>query len=81
MSRGKGGRRGIARPVAFAQAGAAASPESGEAALFCARAAGQTVRAKRAVLGLAPQAEFPAVAERMAKLWPEGESPRMERAS
>lgn len=37
--------------------------------------------AKRAVLGLAPQAEFPAVAERMAKLWPEGESPRMERAS
>lgn len=37
--------------------------------------------ARRAVLGLAPQAEFPAVAERMAALWPDGEASRMDRAS
>jgi hypothetical protein len=37
--------------------------------------------ARRAVLGLAPQTEYPAVAERMAELWPDGESPRTGRAS
>jgi hypothetical protein len=38
--------------------------------------------ARRAVLGLAPQAEFPAVVEQMTKLWPDSESPRpMDRAS
>lgn len=36
-------------------------------------------RAKRAVLVFAPQAEFAGVADRMAKLWPDGASPsRME---
>jgi hypothetical protein len=34
--------------------------------------------ARRAVLVLAPQAEYPAVADRMAKLWPEGETRRMD---
>jgi tetratricopeptide (TPR) repeat protein len=38
-------------------------------------------RAKRVVLRLAPQAEFAAVAARMAKLWPDGEPPAMERAT
>lgn len=40
-------------------------------------------RALRIVLRLAPQAEFPAVAERMTALWPDatGNGPRMERAS
>lgn len=40
-------------------------------------------RAKRLVLRLASQTEFPAVAERMAKLWPNGDDPGppMERAS
>jgi hypothetical protein len=38
-------------------------------------------RAKRSVFRFAPQADFADMAERMAKLWPEGESPRMERAS
>ena len=37
--------------------------------------------ARRAVLGLAPPAEHPAAAERMAKLWPEEVIPRMETAS
>lgn len=35
--------------------------------------------ARRTVLVLAPHAEFPAVAERMAQLWPDGESPQMRR--
>lgn len=38
-------------------------------------------RAKRVVLRLAPQAEFPDVAERMAKLWPHDHVPLLERAS
>jgi tetratricopeptide (TPR) repeat protein len=38
-------------------------------------------RAKRVVLRLAPRAEFAAVAARMAKLWPDGEPPAMERAT
>lgn len=38
-------------------------------------------RAKRLVLRLAPQAEFPDVAARIATLWPEGEAPRMDKAS
>ena len=37
--------------------------------------------AKAAVLRLAPQAEYPDVAERMEKLWPHGAAPAMERAS
>ncbi|WP_420125277.1 hypothetical protein [Longimicrobium sp.] len=37
--------------------------------------------ARRAVLVLAPQAEYPAVAERMAELWPDIERPQMDRAS
>jgi hypothetical protein len=37
--------------------------------------------ARGAVLVLAPQAEYPGAVERMAKLWPEGESPRMGGAS
>lgn len=37
--------------------------------------------ARRAVLVLAPQAEFPAFAEHMAELWPNADHPQMDRAS
>ena len=49
-----------------------------------ARIAGDLVpftRAKRAVLRLAPQERYPAVAAEMAEMWPEGEGPPLDRAS